>query len=145
MIPVTAGFPRAPRPGQATRAPSTALYTRAPRTEHRAPHSLRDQVRLRTRGITLIELIVAIALLAILTGVVGLAITRAPSVASADDISARISDARTDAITRGQPVTITISSSGLPRSVTALPDGSVLSDSGTLTDRLTGRAPRASH
>ena len=96
------------------------------------------------KGITLIELIVALALLAILTGIVGLAITRAPSVAFVDAVSARISDARTQAIAQGRPVTITISSSGLSRSVTALPDGSVLADSGILTDRLTGRAPHAS-
>lgn len=98
----------------------------------------------RARGVTLIELMVAIALLAILTGVVGLAIASAPVVAHVDDIRARISDARTQAIEKGRPVTITISDSARPRAVTALPDGSVLADSGILIDRLTGRAPLAS-
>lgn len=91
-------------------------------------------------GVTLIELIVTLALLGILTGVVGLAVGGAWSVRTADGPTAKLAEARRDALRSGRAVSITAVVSGASYSATAFPDGSVAADSVFFAERLTGRA-----
>ncbi|MGH7718681.1 MAG: pilus assembly FimT family protein [Gemmatimonadaceae bacterium] len=96
------------------------------------------------RGATLVELIVVLALLAILAGVVGLSIRRAPEIPQAGDIQAMVADARRTAIRSGRSVTRLLSIDGRAIAVTAHPDGVVIADPGVAVDRLTGEAVRDS-
>lgn len=89
---------------------------------------------------TLIELMIALALLGILTGVVGLAAGGARSVRTADGPTAKLAEARREALRRGRAVSITVMVSGGSYSATAFPDGSVAADSVFLADHLTGKA-----
>lgn len=98
------------------------------------------------RGVTLVELIVALALLGVILGVSGVALAslREPSTAEA---TRQLAAARADAIRKGRPVFVTVPSpdtgqNHAPRTthLLFLPDGRAL---GPDLDPLTG-APRAS-
>lgn len=102
------------------------------------PHSVR-------RGVTLLELMVTLALLAILAGVVGLSVGRAGPARTVDARTAQIAAARDSALRSGHAVTITLVDSGRVASVTALPDGRVLADPGLEIDPLTGELRTGSH
>jgi prepilin-type N-terminal cleavage/methylation domain-containing protein len=86
---------------------------------------------------TLVELLVAIAILGLIAGLGALAFMRAPSQTRGpmDDVLA----ARREAIATGRPVHLQMQVDGEAHFATALPDGSVLGDSALAVDRLTGR------
>ena len=104
------------------------------------PHP--DGPRLARPGVTLLELLVALALLGVVLAVGGVAVARSPRREAPDDTVARIADARRSALRRRARVTIELHIAGRPVDVTALPNGSVLADSGVGVDRLTGESAR---
>jgi prepilin-type N-terminal cleavage/methylation domain-containing protein len=90
------------------------------------------------RGVTLIELVVTIALLAILTAVATLAvrtIQRPPP----NDPASMLADSLTAAIGSSHPITVVVLRHGDRAFATANPDGTVTADSVFRTDALTGR------
>ncbi len=97
-------------------------------------------------GVTLVELVVAIAILGLMSAITGLAMRNAPRVAPHDTVAASVASARVNALRTGRPVTVTLKSrDGFARSVTALPDGSVLADAGIMVDIFSGRVKRDAH
>jgi len=97
-------------------------------------------VRAKRAGSTLVELIVTLALLAVIFTVVAFALPGRRPVVTTKSI---VSDARARAIAMRRPVTIVLSDSSQPLDVTVLPDGQVIADSALHLDRLTGRAADA--
>lgn len=89
-------------------------------------------------GVTLIELTVALALLGIVGGVVGLTLQTARGAPAIAPAVARIAAARREALRTGIAVTIDLTVEDAPASATALPDGSVVADDILQIDRLTG-------
>lgn len=93
------------------------------------------------RGVTLVELMVALAILTIAAGVASVAI---PSVAPAnarDLVRAQIARGRSRAIATGEPVTMRVRTDSAPDTVataTAFPDGSVIADPSLDIDPLPG-------
>lgn len=96
----------------------------------------------RRTGVTLIELIVALAVLGAITTVVTVAIHRADPIPRQDPSLARAHAARTEAIATGRPQTFVIVSAKHVIHGTAFPDGSVVADDVLHIDLLTG-VPRA--
>jgi len=94
------------------------------------------------RGFTVIELIVAITVFVLLTGIAGIAITATRLDAPVVDDSRLIQQTRTQAIRSGARVTVVIATSTGKRHLTAFPDGSVVADSSLRLDALTGRPSR---
>ena len=90
-------------------------------------------------GVTLLELMVTLALLAILAGVVGLSLHGNAPTRPVDARTARIAAAREEALRSGQVVTVTLADSGHTYTATAYPDGRVLADPALRIDPLTGR------
>jgi general secretion pathway protein H len=98
-------------------------------------------------GVTLVELLVVIVLLGLMAGLAGLAAARWPVTKGveqrAEQIASQLAAARRAALRSGRSVSITVDDSAGVGSATALPDGSVVSDSllGTVVpwDRLTGK------
>jgi prepilin-type N-terminal cleavage/methylation domain-containing protein len=80
-------------------------------------------------GVTLIELIVALAILALGTSVVGLAIRATPPARGANPIAVTIASVRDSAIRTRRSVTSILMVSDSVRAVTALPDGRIITDS----------------
>jgi prepilin-type N-terminal cleavage/methylation domain-containing protein len=120
-------------------------------------HTIRKSAR---SGVTLVELLVAIVLVALAAGIAvasagdGSGRPRAPADENAARINSKISSARRKALRSGQEVVVRIddemevrgddtSSSGAVLVATALPDGSVVMDSlrsrVVAWDRLTGK------
>lgn len=93
----------------------------------------------RRMGITLVELIVALAILAIMTTVVGLTFRPAPFEQPVQPAAARAAAARRQALRTRQRVTVVIRIGDTIRTVTALPDGRVFADWDSGTDPLSGR------
>lgn len=93
----------------------------------------------RRSGFTLIELIVVIAILALMTSVVGLAIEGAAPLPAVDDIAARASAARKQSIRLRKPVSISVPVDGRMVLLTAMPDGRVVADSSVRGPRLPAR------
>lgn len=90
------------------------------------------------KGVTLIELLVVLVILGLVSSVVGFA----PSAMEREpvsDVEAAIAAARREALGSGSVVTIDVLIDGRPRSVTALPDGSLVADPTLAVDRLSGR------
>lgn len=92
-------------------------------------------------GVTLVELMVVLAILAMMAGVVGLAV-RVPETDPAAERAARIADARRQALQTRRPVLLRVEQGDSTWRLVALPDGSVRADSALGLDALTGR-PRA--
>jgi prepilin-type N-terminal cleavage/methylation domain-containing protein len=91
-----------------------------------------------SRGVTLVELMVVLALLGVVAGVAGVALQSTSRVPE-NDALAIVTAARTEALRTGRPVTVEVRLDGRPRAVTAWPDGSVIADESLGVDRLTGR------
>jgi prepilin-type N-terminal cleavage/methylation domain-containing protein len=100
------------------------------------------------RGTTLVELMVVLAILSVIASTALLAFRtgqahedRTHRLAS---LSQQVAEARRTALRSGRPMTVPIQDSASAYSVTALPDGSVIADSGLSTvlhlDRLLGQA-----
>jgi prepilin-type N-terminal cleavage/methylation domain-containing protein len=79
-------------------------------------------------GFTLIELIVVIAIVGIIASVVGLTIKTAVPVPGADDVVVQMNAARTEAIRSRRPVSVTLHVDRVPRLMTAMPDGRIVTD-----------------
>jgi prepilin-type N-terminal cleavage/methylation domain-containing protein len=92
------------------------------------------------RGVSLIELIIVVAALAIIASVTALVMPA--KIVPPDDTAHRIANARTKALRTGRPVSVVVQLDSVYAIATAMPDGSVLADSGAHVDRLTGRVAR---
>jgi prepilin-type N-terminal cleavage/methylation domain-containing protein len=92
-------------------------------------------------GVTLVELIVVLAIVAVIAGVTTLAFRRADLGPTVAPWVRTVAAARRTAIDSNRVVTITLSVDATPHAVTALPDGSVVTD--LPLDRLTGEVQRA--
>lgn len=80
-------------------------------------------------GVTLIELIVVLAILAIGATIVGLAVRATPLLHSANSVASALAAVRDSAIRTRRSVTMILTLSGSVHAVTALPDGRVIADS----------------
>lgn len=89
-------------------------------------------------GVTLVELIVALAIMAITASIAGLAYLRAEPVTALDEAEVQLVAARRDAIRHRRAVTVTWVIDGRVRDVTAFPDGSVVIDGPGDWDPLAG-------
>ena len=91
-------------------------------------------------GFTLVELLVVLVLLALLSGVAGVAfVPRAPRVTWRDRALEAIARARSDALARGEAVSITVAGPSGALRATAFPDGRVVADDLLAIEPATGR------
>lgn len=99
--------------------------------------------RLRLRhAVTLVELLVAIAIIAVLAGIA--AISAGPVKSSKTPTAAQeVAAARAAAVNSGRPVRTTIVLNGRGHLVNALPDGRVVAESALAIDHMTGRGYHA--
>jgi prepilin-type N-terminal cleavage/methylation domain-containing protein len=87
-------------------------------------------VRRRTRGTTLVELMVAMSLLAIIAGIAAFTLAghgdrrREPP----PSVSSRIAALRDSAVASGRPVSAELVEGAVPVVVTILPDGRIIAD-----------------
>lgn len=93
------------------------------------------------RGLTLVEMLVVLAILGLMAGVVAVRLEFRPAPPREGTVTG---DARRRAIGEARPVSVLVTAAGRVTTVTALPDGRVLSDTSQPTNLFTGR-PRASH
>lgn len=121
-----------------SRAGIVALGTR--------PSALGGASRARL-GVTLLELLVAVVIVGLLAGVVGLAVRRLPEPSEAERLAALVVDARRTALRAGRPETIVLRLDGAAHAVTALPNGEVVADAAVRErlgiERLAGVIPGA--
>lgn len=89
-------------------------------------------------GSTLVELIVTLAVMAIVAAAVALALPAKSPAPNVDVIAA----ARREAIVSRRRVSVRVIVMGHAAALTANPDGSVVADSGIAIDRLSGEATR---
>ena len=97
------------------------------------------------RGVTLLELLVTLCIIAIATAVVTVAISRGTQSAPIDSPEVEVQAARAAAVQSGRPVTVVVTRAGGARQVTALPDGRVVEDArdrGPVDGNGGGRASR---
>jgi len=99
-----------------------------------------DHSTARRAGVTLVELVVAIALLGLTASVAGLTLRRVRADDAVSPVGAQVAAARRVALVSGRPVSIDVEVDGRVSSATAMPDGSVLADGRLPVDRFTGRA-----
>lgn len=92
---------------------------------------------------TLVELIVVLAIVAVIASVTTLALRRADLGPTAPPWVTAVAQARRTALDSVRIITLTIRIGDRMYAATALPDGSVIADSGLAIDRLTGGAQRA--
>ncbi len=92
---------------------------------------------------TLLELLVALALLGLLAGAAGLTLHTTLHPPEAGPAARQVSAARDSALRRGSPVTIAIRGAHGALEATALPDGRVIADPALGVDPLTGAIPHA--
>lgn len=100
---------------------------------------------LNRRGVTLLELLVTLCVIAIATAVVTVAVSRRTQLAPVDSAEVAVQAARAAAVRSGRPVTIVVKRPGGARQVTVLPDGRVAEDTrdqGPVDGDGGGRAPR---
>lgn len=90
------------------------------------------------RGVTLVELVVVLALLGIMSGVVGLSLRSARPVPTQNVALLAAARARDLALRLGRSVTIVIARDSQSFDVTALPDGRVVAAKSLTIDPLTG-------
>lgn len=100
---------------------------------------LGSRLRSERAGTSLIELLVALAIMGLIAGVVGLALQAAPMRESPGDPYARLTAVRRYVISTGNDTTIVVLSAGRSVLCTAYPDGSVVFSGSLLIDRLSGR------
>ena len=101
-------------------------------------HDLGNTYR-RRMGVTLLELIVVFAVMAVATGVATVSFRPPQIPLASDSVSAQVHELRTRAVRAGRPATATIQTDSGTRAVTAYPDSRVNSELTTLVDYLTGR------
>ena len=94
-------------------------------------------------GVTLVELIVVLAIVAIIAGVTTLAFRRADRTPSVQPWVSAIAAARRTAIDSARAVSLTVRIGDTVYAATALPDGSVIADAPLGIDRLTGEVAHA--
>jgi prepilin-type N-terminal cleavage/methylation domain-containing protein len=94
----------------------------------------------RTRGVTLVELIVVLAIVATTLAVTSLSLSRTRSASERDATLATIARLRSDAIRSHTLLRADVRVADKTYSVLALPDGSIRADSALAIDQLTGRA-----
>jgi prepilin-type N-terminal cleavage/methylation domain-containing protein len=82
-------------------------------------------MRRRRAGVTLLELMVVLAILAVMAGLTVVSLDRVSAPAPFTDAD-RVADARRNAITLGRPVRVLLRDSAATRSAQALPDGRVI-------------------
>lgn len=91
-------------------------------------------------GVTLVELMVVLVVLALAAGVVGLTLRTARPIEREDPVKIAIEHARDSAILIGHAITITMPGSMSHLPVTAFPDGRVEADHSLGLDELSGVA-----
>jgi prepilin-type N-terminal cleavage/methylation domain-containing protein len=94
-------------------------------------------------GVTLIELIVVLAIVAIMAGVTTLAFRRADMTPTVEPWVSAVAAARRTAVDSGRTVSLTVRVGDKVYAATALPDGSVVADAALGVDRLTGEVAHA--
>jgi prepilin-type N-terminal cleavage/methylation domain-containing protein len=90
------------------------------------------------RGITLVELLVVLAIMAIAATLVALEPPRARHSTAGDLVNQQIAAARRAALDSGHAVTVAPRDSNEPLRATAFPDGSVVADPRAHIDRFSG-------
>ena len=98
---------------------------------------------MRRPGTTLIEMLVAIAILALVAGVVAMGARGTGNLTASDDALAKIAAARTEAIDGGRATTVVVNVQDSAYLVTAYPDGRVLTAARFGIAPLTGRPDAA--
>lgn len=96
----------------------------------------------RSRGVTLVELMVVLVLLGLMAGVVGLAWHPRAAPSSEHTEWTVITQARSRALESGTTVRVHVTVAGRPVVVAALPDGSLIAPAGLSIDALTGTRGR---
>ncbi|HXB23215.1 MAG TPA: prepilin-type N-terminal cleavage/methylation domain-containing protein [Gemmatimonadaceae bacterium] len=94
-------------------------------------------------GVTLIELIVVLAIVAIMAGVTTLAFRRADMTPTVEPWVSAVAAARRTAVDSDRTVSLTVRVGDKVYAATALPDGSVVADAALGVDRLTGEVAHA--
>ena len=94
-------------------------------------------------GVTLIELIVVLAIVAIMAGVTTLAFRRADMTPTVAPWVSAVAAARRTAVDSDRTVSLTVRVGDKVYAATALPDGSVVADAALGVDRLTGEVAHA--
>jgi len=96
----------------------------------------RGPLRLPRAGVTLVELLVVLAIMAVMAGVATFGAP--PTHATPSDVAVRTASARRAALASGRPVSVTVVAFGHEHAMSALPNGVVIADSLLGVDRLTG-------
>jgi prepilin-type N-terminal cleavage/methylation domain-containing protein len=94
-------------------------------------------------GVTLIELIVVLAIIAVMAGVTTLAFRRADLTPTVEPWVSAVAAARRTAVDSDRTVSLTVRVGDKMYAATALPDGSVVADAALGVDRVTGEVTRA--
>ena len=94
-------------------------------------------------GVTLVELIVVLAIIAVMASVTTLAFRRADLTPSVEPWVSAVAAARRTAIASGRTVHLTVRIGDSVYAATALSDGSVVADARLGIDRLSGEVSRA--
>jgi hypothetical protein len=87
----------------------------------------------------MVELIVALAILGVLTAVVGLSLQAAPKERTLPEWQNQIAAARDSSLRFGRSVMLVVRRNGETYAVTALPDGRVIADASLGIDPLSGK------
>ena len=90
-------------------------------------------------GVTLLELLLVLAVIAVAIGVVSVSFKAPASVDGADSITAKLEGLRIQAVRSGQPTTEKFRTPAGIGAVTAYPDSRVIGDPTLLLDPLNGR------
>jgi prepilin-type N-terminal cleavage/methylation domain-containing protein len=95
---------------------------------------------MRRRGMTLVELLVTLSIMATLLGVVALAVRRIAEPEPADPYHI-VAESLRASVSSGRPISLLFVVRGLSVAATVFPDGSVVGDSVLAIARLSGTAP----
>lgn len=96
----------------------------------------------RRRGFTLVELLVAVSIMAIISSVAVLAV-RKTNPPRADDPRQILADSQQRALATGRPIRVRLIVNGWPASAVAASDGSIVADSVLEVEQFTGLAAHA--
>jgi prepilin-type N-terminal cleavage/methylation domain-containing protein len=94
-------------------------------------------------GVTLVELIVVLAIIAVMAGVTTLAFRRADLTPEVQPWVSALAAARRTAVDSARAVSLVVRMGDTVYSATALPDGSIVGDASLGVDRLTGEVRHA--